>query len=599
VGLYINESLHTVKGVPNAGVSFSVVTLLLLRSFAPIFTSAQTVDNITEGPFISTLTYKVLTGEGQQIQALQDGTIDLLGNALCYDVAQILAQTQNIEVCNTSSNGYGCFILNTNKYPLNITQFRQAIAFALDKQYISEHIWNGFATPQDSVVPAVNPLSIEGSADLNYYSSEVQRANQMLDDSGFAINQTTGFRQAPDGSDFTLKIESALSSSSADQICLILNSTLAELAIRARYYPPTFDYPTRLYYHGDYDIFFMQQTFSSFDLSWLGYEFWSGYASRPLWNLANFCNQTYDSYRETLIHSVDYGDVAHAARMMQEILLYQCPYIVVYEKMVLTAYRTDSFTGYVNQVLSGSSGWWTNYKVHLVNGENGPNGGSFRRSTAGDVDTLNLLVTSSEYSRSVLGELYDSLFVLGPNGENIPWLANSYTAETHQDSSSVPEGHVRFVFQIRSGFNWSDGYPLTAVDIAYTLTMVHDSDSLNYHDSVSNMTAAYARSPSSLVVEFDAESYWYLYSMPYVPIFPKHIMMNMTQDDILNWNPDVGDARQVTSGPFLIDEYEPANHITLIGNEHYPFRHMPTTSENTTASDLSFFDYLDGFARIL
>jgi hypothetical protein len=26
---------------------------------------------------------------------------------------------------------------------------------------------------------------------------------------------------------------------------------------------------------------------------------------------------------------------------------------------------------------------------------------------------------------------------------------------------------------------------------------------------------------------------------------------------------------------------------------------MPTTSENTTASDLSFFDYLDGFARIL
>jgi len=167
-----------------------------------------------------------------------------------------------------------------------------------------------------------------------------------------------------------------------------------------------------------------------------------------------------------LLHSVHYDDVYQAAIEMQRIFTYECPIIVCYENMLLNAYRNDRFEGHVTSALQGVTNWWTNFKVNLKDVFGGPYGGTFRISNSLDMDTFNFMVSSSENTKNVLDNLYDSLLRRAPDGTDIFWLADSYVVETHDDNPGVPDGYTRFTFQMTPNVTWTDGHTLTADDVA-------------------------------------------------------------------------------------------------------------------------------------
>ena len=569
-----------------------LVALLFLPSVSGITRSDDSI--VFGGPYVSKIVYKVITQDDQQMLALLNDEIDLIGDIIDPSFLPTLQIQYDIQVANRLRNGYGYLTINCAKYPLNITAFRRAFAFAFDKEQICDDIWDGLAVPLDSCVPQCNIFSIEGQLPYSYAEANIELANTLLDSAGFFDINSDGYREAPDGSDFDIVIECAASSNVAIETGTIAAEALESIGIEARVEQPCFCCGTsRLYFHGDYDMFFLGSTFQDFDVDWLAYEFWSEYADEPYWNFPNFRNASYDSWREQLLHSVSFQEVYEAAIEMQRIWVYECPMVICYENFMLSAYRNDVFEGHVNDVHQGVPGWWTNFKVRRKPSEGGPYGGTFRWSTPLDIDTFNFMVSSSMYTMNVLSELYDSLLVRGPNSEDVLWLAESYLAETHEDNEGVPEGHTRFTFTLYQNATWSDGTPLTAHDVAFTLNYYREAPENPYGVGLLEMTGAFAPRDYTVVVEFYTESYWHLHNFAFKPIIPKHGFLEIGLDGWNSWDPKPHREPMVTSGPFFVSDYVEGESIELSRNRNY-FRAWPDQSLSPEVHDVPPQETPDG-----
>ncbi|MHA2424311.1 MAG: ABC transporter substrate-binding protein [Candidatus Thorarchaeota archaeon] len=569
-------------------LALSLVAAFLMMAISPIFASAQTTlpGHDKSGPYVDKIVFNVITQDDQQVLALQDDEIDLIGDMVDPSFLDTLTEAENIEVANVLRNGYGYVTINTAKYPYNITAFRRALAFALDKEAISDDVWDGLSVPQDSCVPQVNPGSIEGQLPYTYYEANVALGQALLAQAGFADIDADGFLEAPDGSDFDVLVECAQSSNIAIEVGQKVAEALTALEIDAVSVPTDFyEYLNRLYFHGEYDIVFLGSTFTNFDLDWLAYEFWSDYADEPYWNFPNFANASYDAWRDQLLHATFWdgpGGVLEAALEMQEVWVFQSPMIICYENILLSAYRTDRFEGFVNDVSDGVPGWWTNYQVHLQDGLGGPFGGTFRWSNPLDLDTFNFMVSSSAYTMNVLGELYDSLITTDYQGNDVNWLAESYIAETHEDNPNVPDGYTRFTFQMIQNATWTDGTQITAEDVAFSLNYFRDAPGNPYGADLTEMTAAYAPTTYTVVVEFGSESFWHLHTAAYKPVIPKAVFQDVGLDGWNLWNPDPPTEAMVTSGPFNVSDYVAGEFTELTYNPNYFFGLDRTTEPTDT-----------------
>ena len=545
-----------------------------MMSVLPVPIQAQSMSSdLKSGPYVDKLLYKTIINGEDQVQALIDGELDVLGD-LDISAANTLAEASNIEISSTLRNGYGYISINCDKYPFNFTAFRRALAFALDKEAISEVDLEGYAQPLDSCVPSINPFSVEGQLEYSYYEVNIELANQLLDQAGFVIDNETGFRLAPNGEAFDVLVECAQSSSNSIVIGERVAQALVALNIDGISVPTDFyEYLNRIYFHGSYDIVFLGDSFNNFDVDWLAYHFTSDYSNSPYWNFANFRNATFDSWRNQLLHATEYEEVYEAAIEMQKIFVYQSPQIICYENLLPSAYRTDKFDGFVNDVNDGVSGWWTNYKVRLKPEHGGPFGGTLQIGTWTIPDCFNFMITHSSITSGPIAieGMYESLLRIGPDGNDIPWLAESYTAETHSDNRRVPDGYTRFNFDIIQNATWSDGTPLTADDVAYSLNYYRDAPGNPLGVSLSDMTAAYALTTYSMRIEFSSESYWHLHSISYKPIMPKHVFIEIGVDYWNLWNPQPPEEPIVTSGAFNISHYVLGESIELSKNPNYFF----------------------------
>ncbi|TXT54104.1 MAG: Periplasmic dipeptide transport protein [Candidatus Thorarchaeota archaeon] len=570
-------------------LSVIFIFAFMLMAVSPGLIAAQGTlpGHAKSGPYIDKLVFNVITGDDAQVLALLDDDIDLIGEQVDPSFLPQLEEADDVEIVNVLRNGYGYVTINCDKYPFNITAFRRALAFALDKQAISDEAWDGLSQPQDSCVPVVNPFSIEGKLPYTYYEANIAKGHALLAQAGFENVDDDDWLEAPDGSNFDVLIECAQSSNIAIEVGQEVAEALVALNIDATSVATDFyEYLNRLYFHEDYDIVFLGSSFNNFDVDWLAYEYWSEYADEPYWNFPNFRNASYDSWRDQLLYGVQYEDVYEAAIEMQKIWVYECPMIICYENILLSAYRTDVFEGYVNDVSDGVPGWWTNYKIHRKDSAGGPFGGTFRWSNPLDIDTFNFMASTSAYTANVNNQLWDSLITQNPNGEDVNWLCESYIGETHDDNPAVPDGNTRFTFSMIQNATWTDGEPITAYDAAFSLNYYRNAPGNPYGVDLTDLAAAYAQDPYTLIVEFDSESFWHLHTVSYKPIIPKHIFTNPEFPAWNEWNPDPTDPDEpffVTSGPFTISEYVAGEFTELTYNPDYFFgiehpEATPTTS---------------------
>jgi ABC-type transport system substrate-binding protein len=566
-------------------VAFTFVAVFVLMAVSPALVADAVVvpDQLNVGPYIDKVVFKVIANQDQRILALQAGEIEFDNSFFDPVHLPTLDADPDISIFSALRFGYGHLTINCRDYPLNISGFRRAFAFAFDKTRVTVEVLDGFSQEHDSIVPYPNGWCIEDDMPYHYYTAQPEIGNAILDSLGFDIDEVTGFRTAPNGDPFNVVVEYSSSSPEiAGGTAQIGVDALRSLHVNAETRASDFnEYISRLDSHGDYDMVFYASNYLTNDVDWLARRYWSEYANVPYQNPTNFRNATYDSWRDQLLYSTTYEEVYEAAANMQMILQENVPLLVCYENTYMQGYRNDVYTGHVEDLAYYISGIWTMRKIHKIDGTPG---GTVSVAIGQEPDSFNIFISNSAYTASITNNLWPALYQYAPNLTPYPDLAESLITETHADNPDVPVGHTRFTIDVIQNATWSDGVPITAEDVAFTFSYAFESGAYGNPAAATlgDLVAAYSPTPFRAVLEFGTESYWHFSNFAFNSIIPKHIFNDVDGIGYLGWNTwnPVFDPSEphVTAGPFLFTDFEAGEFYEISANPSFYYYPQDTST---------------------
>lgn len=113
---------------------------------------------VVNGPFVDTIVYKIYGNKQVAIQALIAGDIDYIFNpvGLTAGEAEQLKGQKDIKVVSNPQLGFRYLAFNMRKFPMNVKEFRQAIAALIDRDFICNQVLQGRAIPLATPVPPAN-----------------------------------------------------------------------------------------------------------------------------------------------------------------------------------------------------------------------------------------------------------------------------------------------------------------------------------------------------------------------------------------------------------------------------------------------------------
>ena len=138
-------------------------------------------------PYLDQILFKVAADPGARIMAFEKGEIDYL--SFYYFSASEVERIKKIPGFKVSTKGHEIFsdilplTINLDKAPLNNLKVRQAIAHAIDKQYILDKADYGLGKIATGPIPAA--LRWAYTSDVIKYNYDVAKANKLLDEAGY------------------------------------------------------------------------------------------------------------------------------------------------------------------------------------------------------------------------------------------------------------------------------------------------------------------------------------------------------------------------------------------------------------------------------
>ena len=142
-------------------------------------------DYFIEGrPYLDRIVYKRITESTSRVIAMEKGQADLY--AWISDPVELnrLKRAEHLSMTNTGYEAVGALqwlAFNLTREPFGDKRVRQAIAYALDKDFINKAIMGGYA--QRSLGP-IHPGSIFAPEGVNPYDSDLEKAAALLDEAG-------------------------------------------------------------------------------------------------------------------------------------------------------------------------------------------------------------------------------------------------------------------------------------------------------------------------------------------------------------------------------------------------------------------------------
>lgn len=145
-------------------------------------------DHYRGRPNIDGIRQDVVPDAAVRAIAIETGDSDSALWPLLTEDSLRLADDPNITSIKTSTGGVKHFPLNNQNPVLSDKLVRQAMLHALDRQRIIDELWNGAATiAHSNLAPKYAFYSINDSPDTKHYDYDVDAANALLDEAGWAM----------------------------------------------------------------------------------------------------------------------------------------------------------------------------------------------------------------------------------------------------------------------------------------------------------------------------------------------------------------------------------------------------------------------------
>lgn len=322
---------------------------------------AAVKDHYATPPKIDELIFRVFGNGDAMVQALRTGEVAMIG-VPSNTVVRSLQSDPNIKVEIGNGRDLTDIIFNIAEaencppevgvcsgHPaLKDVRVRQALAHATDKQALIDGVLLGLGVPGLSLV---TPAQGDGfAAQLEDYAFDLERANQILDEAGYADGDGDGVREMPGDPANTLTFRYSYPSDQAggngQRHYELLREMWGQAGVALDLTPLDSDALTAICCPAfDFDV-----------IDW-GWEATADPAS--LLNIATtgqiasgvsetgYANPEYDQLYEEQLVTVDRARRVAIIHQMQEILLRDVPYIIPWYSQRVSAYRLDKFQGWV------------------------------------------------------------------------------------------------------------------------------------------------------------------------------------------------------------------------------------------------------------
>jgi ABC-type transport system substrate-binding protein len=520
----------------------------------------------------------------QALLGLQAGQVFSYDDQIPHQSVAELEANPDIEVTSEAGTSFRHFVCNCHRFPTNLTGYRVALAYALDKPATIANSRGGHALVMDNPIPLVfNFWSYENQMQSHFYAEDIATANMTLDaahiidtpdsphpgwryyDVDKSGNWTAGDLRGDIMAPAGLKVE-ILSFPRGEPIHgpLVLVGNAEKCGLQMEVREAYTSYIRDSLVSGEYNI---ANAKTPVNCHGVPNHLFDYFHSEAYGNAIYFRynNSEYDYNCTQFILATTRLEAREWAWNCCRILMEELPMIVCYNDKFTRAYRTDIWEGYVNQVGKNRIGgnpyqyeksedyvyrWnktrftgnpYTFQQIRLKQGAGGPYGcypTEYITVLTEGMDSTNTLLTISGYSQTIFNLIYSRLWrvdPLDPNTNLAPDLAWNWTLEPTTASGDIQEG-MKYTFHLYENITWHDGTPFTAEDVQYSLNTIHSSGWFTAEDVASIYRVD---TPNDYMVEIYSNHTGYatFIQATSAQILPKHIWSLYEADDFI-WNPE-------------------------------------------------------------
>ena len=181
-------------------------------------------------------------------------------------------------------------------------------------------------------------------------------------------------------------------------------------------------------------------------------------------------------------------------------------------------------------------------------------GGNLVIDRSNDAVSMNKTTTFDNSSIYVMEQIMEPLFTVSNNGKSVePWLATGYT---------VSPNKLTYTIKLRSGVKFSNGQPMTAADVKFSIDQdtATGSTGWGYINSAIKQVVAV----NSSTVQIDLKYAW-APILADLSLFSNGIIPNNYggESETAFYNHPIG------TGPFEWDVWKKGQYIKLVKNPHY------------------------------
>ncbi|MBI2718745.1 MAG: ABC transporter substrate-binding protein [Rhizobiales bacterium] len=190
-----------------------------------------------------------------------------------------------------------------------------------------------------------------------------------------------------------------------------------------------------------------------------------------------------------------------------------------------------------------------------------PQGGELRQAITGSFDSLSPFIVKGNAATGIRTYVFESL--MGRNWDE-PFSLYGLLAQ----SIDVSADRQTFTFKLRPEARFSDGVPVTAADIVFSMETLRDKGRPNFKNSYSKVTRVETPDAQTVIFHQEAGDRELPLIIGVMPVIPKHLWEGKAFD-ATTLDPLVG------SGPYVIAEVKPGESITYRKNKNYWGKNLP------------------------